>query len=145
MIAQKVILCTWMAFGVGAVLMGCSIRSDTLAGKAMIMNFFSQLIFEYTVAEPLETVVTCLLGIHDAKQLMNAKEDGADDEDKENSDGDDDDDDKAGKPDKSENPMYADDNPVGDEEEGGKKKGKKGKKGKKKGKTASPVSEPELD
>ena len=140
--AQKIMVYVWIAVAVPILLVGISTASDTLVGGTLWLAFFRQLLLEYLIFEPLETVVTCLLGLHDVKMLMNGKEDGDEEDIAEvqtvaNPVSD--------TPDKTGNPMYADDNPVGDEEEGGKKKGKKGKKGKKKGKTASPVSEPELD
>merc|ERR1711865_980981 len=92
--AQKIMVYVWIAVAVPILLVGISTASDTLVGGTLWLAFFRQLLLEYLIFEPLETVVTCLLGLHDVKMLMN---------------------------------------------------GKKGKKGKKKGKTASPVSEPELD
>jgi len=106
--AQRIIILIWVAISVPVVIFMGTLGMFGSNTWPLAQRFVSQFVFEWIIAEPAETAITCLLGMHDTKQLMNEGEEGGSTEVQTTS-----------------NPVDADDG-ADDEEKGKKKKGKKG-------------------
>jgi hypothetical protein len=73
---QKMLIIAWMAVATPIILFFGTFGLMGSNGGSLRTMLVAQFVFEWIVAEPAETVITCLLGLHDEKQLMGKGDDG---------------------------------------------------------------------